>query len=152
MVNVRNANADNFNGTITVIDVDNFTVTTVDSGGLSGTAAAYSLGFTVGTPTAAALTITAPSGGDVQLLSVLFATGPRGGSTTLAITVPQSATNGAGANTTGQNSFYPIIRVQTISTGQIQGATMTLNTAAPFNVFNLAAMNSSNSNLVRLDF
>ncbi len=49
------------------------TVTTTDTGGTSGTAAAYSLGLTVGTPTAAAMTISAPSGGDVQLLSVLFA-------------------------------------------------------------------------------
>jgi hypothetical protein len=151
MVNVRNANANNFNGTITVVDANTFTLTTANSGGSSGTEAAYSLGFTVGTPTAAALTITAPTGGDVQLLSVLFATGARSGQT-LAITVPQSATNGAGANTTTQNSFFPVIRVQTISTGQIQGATMTLNTSAPFNVFNLAAMNASNSNLVRLDF
>ena len=152
MVIVRNANADNFNGTITVVDANTFTLTTANSGGTSGSEAAYSLGFTVGTPTAASLTITAPTGGDVQLLSVLFATGARGGGTTLAITTPQSATNGAGANTTGQNSFYPIIRVQTISTGAIQGATMTLNTSAPFNVFNLAAMNPTNSNLVRLDF
>ena len=151
MVIVRNANADNFNGTITVVDANTFTLTTVNSGGTSGTEAAYSLGFTVGTPTAAALTITAPSGGDVQLLSVLFATGARSG-TTLAITVPQSATNGAGANTTGQNSFFPVIRVQTISTGAIQGAAMTLNTSSNFNVFNLTSMNATNSNLVRLDF
>ena len=151
MVIVRNANQDNFNGTITVIDPDNFTVTTTNTGATSGTEAAYSLGFTVGTPTAAALTITAPSGGDVQLLSVLFATGARSG-TTLAITVPQSATNGAGANTVGQNSFFPVIRVQTISTGAIQGAAMTLNTSSNFNVFNLTSMNATNSNLVRLDF
>jgi hypothetical protein len=151
MVIVRNANQDNFNGTITVTSLDTFTVTTTNSGGASGTAAAYSLGFTVGTPTAAALTITAPAGGDVQLLSVLFATGARSGDT-LAITLPQSATNGAGANTTGQNRFYPIIRVQTISTGAIQGATMSLSTSAPFNVFTLASMNPTNSNLVRLDF
>jgi len=151
MVIVRNANADNFNGTITVVDANTFTLTTANSGGTSGTEAAYSLGFTVGTPTAASLTITAPSGGDVQLLSVLFATGARSGQT-LAITVPTSSTNGAGANTTTQNSFYPIIRVQIISNGQIQGATMTLNTASNFNVFNLASMNATLSNLVRLDF
>jgi hypothetical protein len=149
---VRNANQDNFTGTVTVVDLNSFTVTTTDTGTTSGTAAAYSLGFTVGTPTASALTITAPTGGDVQLLSVLFATGARGGSTTLAVTVPQSATNGAGANTTGQNSFYPIVRVQTISTGAVQGATLTLNTSAPFNVFNFGSMNATLSNLVRLDF
>jgi len=151
LVIVRNANADNFSGTITVINANSFSLTTANSGGSSGSEAAYSLGFTVGTPTAAALTISAPSGGDVQLLSVLFATGARTG-TTLAITVPTSATNGAGANTTGQNSFYPVIRAQTISTGAIQGATLTLNTGSNFNVFNLASMNATLSNLVRLDF
>jgi hypothetical protein len=136
---------------VTVINVNSFSVTTANTGGTSGSAAAYSLGFTVGTPSAAALTISAPSGGDVQLLSVLFATGARSG-TTLAVTVPASATNGAGANTTAQNSFYPVFRVQTISTGANQLATLTLNTASNFNVFNFASMNPTNSNLVRLDF
>ena len=151
MVNVRNANADNFSGLITVINANSFSLTTVNSGAASGAEAAYSLGFTVGTPTAAALTISAPSGGDVQLLSVLFATGARSGAT-LAVTVPTSAINGAGANTTAQNSFYPVFRVQTISSGAIQTATLTLNTASNFNVFNFASMNPTNSNLVRLDF
>ena len=152
MVIVRNANADNFNGTITVVDANTFTLTTVNSGGSSGSEAAYSLGFTVGTPTASALTITAPSGGDVQLLSVLFATGARGGSTTLAVTLPQSATNGAGANTTNQNSFYPVFRCQIISTGAIQTPSLTLNTVSNFNVFNFGSMNSTLANLLRLDF
>ena len=151
MVNVRNANVDNFNGTITVVDANTFTVTTANSGGSSGTAAAYSLGFTVGTPTAAALTIAAPSGGDVQLLSVLFATGARSG-TTLSVTLPTSATNGSGANTTGQNNFFPIFVVRTISTGALQGAGVTLNTVNNFNVYNFTSMNPTNSNLVRLDF
>jgi hypothetical protein len=151
MVIVRNANQDNFNGTVTVVDPDNFTVTTTNTGGTSGTEAAYSLGFTVGTPTASALTITAPSGGDVQLLSVLFATGARSG-TTLTITVPQSATNGSGANTTGQNAFYPIFSARTISTGQIQGMGIIFNTVSNFNVYNFSALNATNSNLIRLDF
>jgi hypothetical protein len=150
MVIVRNANQDNFNGTVTIIDGNSFTVTTANTGGSSGTAAAYSLGFTVGTPTAAALTITAPSGGDVQLLSVLFNTGTRLG-TTLAVTVPQSATNGAGANTTFQNQFFPIFRVQQ-STGTVLGVAMNVNTSSNFNVFNLTSMSATNTNLVRLDF
>ena len=131
--------------------MNSFSVTTAGSGGTSGNEAAYSLGFTVGTPTAAALTISAPSGGDVQLLSVLFATGARSGAT-LAITVPTSATNGAGANNTGQNSFYPIIRAQIISTGAVVGATLTLNTGANFNVFNLGSLSPALSNLLRFDF
>jgi hypothetical protein len=151
MIIVRNANADNFNGTITVVDANTFTVATVNSGSTEGKEAAYSLGFTVGTPTASALTITAPASADCQLLSVLYATGARTG-TTLTITVPQSATNGSGANIAGQNAFFPLFAVRTISTGAIQGAGVTLNTTSNFNVYNFTVMNSTNSNLVRLDF
>ena len=151
MVIVRNANADNFSGTITVINVNSFSLTTVNSGAASGSSAAYSLGFTASTATAAALTIAAPGGGDCQLLSLLYATGARSGQT-LAVTVPASATNGAGANSTNQNSFYPIVRVQQISNGQVIGASLTLNTVSNFNVFNFASMNATLSCLVRLDF
>ena len=151
MIIVRNANADNFNGTISVVNANTFTVNTVDSGALSGNEAAYSLGFTVGTPTAAALTITAPPSADCQLLSVLYATGARSGQT-LAVTTPIGATNGCGANSTAQNQFYPIFLVRTISTGATQATTLTLNTSSNFHVFNFAGMNASLSNLVRLDF
>jgi hypothetical protein len=150
MVIVRNANADNFNGTITVVDANTFTLTTVNSGGTSGTEAAYSLGFTVGTPTAAAITITAPTGGDVQLLSVLFNTGARGGAT-LAVTVPQSATNGAGLNTTNQNQFFPVLRVH-LTGGGVTAASLTLGTSPNFNIFTLGGLSGTASQLVRLDF
>ena len=151
LVIVRNANADNFTGTITLIDTNSFSLTTANSGAASGSSAAYSLGFTASTATASALTIAAPGAGDSQLLSLLYATGARTG-TTLTITVPQSATNGSGANTTGQNAFFPIFAVRTISTGAIQGAGVTLATVSNFNVYNFTVMNSTNSNLVRLDF
>jgi len=150
MVNVRNANADNFNGTITVIDANTFTLTTVNSGGISGTAAAYSLGFTVGTPTAATLTITAPANGDVQLLSVLFNTGARSGAS-LVVTVPQSATNGAGLNTTNQNQFFPVLRVH-LTGGGVTANTLVLGTSPNFNVFTIGNLSASASQLVRLDF
>jgi hypothetical protein len=147
---VRNANEDNFSGTITVVNVNTFTVTTANTGGSSGADAAYSLGFTVGTPTAAALTITAPTGGDVQLLSVLFATGTRGGST-LAVTVPQSATNGAGLNTTNQNQFFPVLRVH-LTGGGVTANTLVLGTSPNFNIFTIGNLSGSASQLVRLDF
>ena len=150
MVNVRNANADNFNGTITVVDANTFTLTTANSGGSSGTEAAYSLGFTVGTPTSAALTITAPANGDVQLLSVLFNTGARGGAT-VAVTVPTSATNGAGLNTTAQNQFFPVLRVH-LTGGGVTAASLTLGTSPNFNIFTLGGLSTSSSQLIRLDF
>jgi hypothetical protein len=149
---IRNANADNFYAIVTVSDSNTFTVTTVDSGGTSGTAAAYSKAFTVsGTPTDSALTIAAPSTGDVQLLGLLYTTGART-TTTLAVTVPASATNGAGANSTVLNQFYPILRVQLV-TGAITGtAAMTLNTSSNFNVFNITSLSGAVNSLVRLTF
>jgi hypothetical protein len=150
---VRNANADNFYAIVTVSGPNTFTVTTVDSGGSSGTAAAYSKAFTVsGTPSDTALVIAAPSTGDVQLLGILYATGSRT-ATTLSITVPASATNGAGADNTVLNQFFPIIRVQLATTGAITGtASMTLNTSTNFNVFNLTSLSASINSLVRLTF
>jgi len=152
MVIVRNANADNFNGAITVVDSNTFTVTTVGSGGTSGTEAAYSLGFNVnGTPTDTALTITAPSTGDSQLLGIMYATGARTAST-LSVTVPASATNGAGADSSVTNQFFPIIRAQLTNTGAISNASMTLNTSTNFNVFNLGGLSTSFNTLVRMSF
>jgi hypothetical protein len=155
MVIVRNANQDNFNGTVTVVNPNSFTITTTDTGATSGSAAAYSLGFTVGTPTAAALTITAPSGGDVQLLSVLFATGARTG-TTLDVTVPQSATNGAGLNTTTQNAFFPVLSAKATAGGGAVNASLSLYPNASggsnYNVFRIGTLSNPLSVLLRLDF
>jgi hypothetical protein len=155
MVIIRNANADNFNATVTVINVNSFSVTTAGSGGTSGNEAAYSLGFTVGTPTAAALTISAPSGGDVQLLSVLFATGARTG-VNLDVTVPQSAINGSGLDTTTQNAFFPVISVKATAGGGPVNASLSLypnaNGGSNYNVFRIGTLSNPLSNLVRLDF
>jgi len=149
---IRNANADNFYAIVTVSDSNTFTVTTVDSGGTSGTAAAYSKAFTVsGTPTDTALVISAPSTGDVQLLGLLYTTGARTAGT-LAVTVPASTTNGAGADSSVLNQFYPIIRAQLTSGANVTGLSMTLNTVSNFNVFNLAGLSTTLNTLVRLTF
>jgi hypothetical protein len=129
MVIVRNANADNFNGTITYIDANSFSVTTANNGAFSGSAAAYSLGFTSSSVTSTGSTIVAPSGGDVQLMSMLISDSMSG---TYTLTTPQSSVNGAGQNDTIYNSYAPVWRLYTAA-GATINATMTL-TSTP-NVF-----------------
>jgi hypothetical protein len=142
MVIVRNANADNFNGTITVTNSNEFTLTTVGSGASSGTAAAYSLGFTSTSVTSTGSTITAPTGGDVQLLSILISDSMSG---TYTLTTPQSSLNGAGQNDTIYNSYAPVWRVYISGGATSTGASMTL-TSSP-NVFQWSSTGTGDRNI-----
>ena len=142
MVIVRNANADNFNGTITYIDPNSFSVTTANSGAFSGSAAAYSLGFTSTSVTSTGSTITAPSGGDVQLMSMLISDSMSG---TYTLTTPQSSVNGAGQNDSIYNSYAPVWRVYNAGGATTTGATMTL-TSTP-NVFVWASTGTGDRNI-----
>jgi hypothetical protein len=142
MIIVRNANADNFNGTITYIDANSFSVATANSGSSSGSSAAYSLGFTSTSVTATGSTITAPSGGDVQLMSMLISDSMSG---TYTLTTPQSSLNGSGQNDTIYNSYSPVWRVYTSGGATITVASMTL-TATP-NVFVWASTGTGDRNI-----
>jgi hypothetical protein len=149
---IRNVNIDNEYCIISNASTNTFDITVSSSSGASsGSAAAYSLGFTVSSVTAAGATIVAPSGGDVQLMSYYHATGSRSG-TTYALTTPISATNGGGANSAANNAYFPIIRVQDVVSGTIVGASMTLATASNYHVFNLGSLGASNSNAIRMVF
>lgn len=141
MVIVRNANADNFNGTITVINANSFSLTTVNSGAASGAEAAYSLGFTSSSPSTTGSTIVAPANGDVQLMSMLISDSMTG---TYTLTTPQSSVNGAGQNDDIYNSYAPVWRLYTAA-GATINATMTL-TATP-NVFVWASTGSGDRNI-----
>jgi hypothetical protein len=151
LVNVRNANADNFSGTITVVNVNTFTVSTTNSGSASGSAAAYSLGFTTTSVSPAGATISAPSGGDVQLLSYYHSTGARSGAAYI-LTLPSSATNGAGANSAVYNSFFPIVATHNLVTGAAVNRTFSLATSSPFNVITLGNLSAADSCGIRADF
>jgi hypothetical protein len=134
MVIVRNANADNFNGTISNVSANTFDVTTANAGATSGSAAAYSLGFTSTSPTSTGSTVSAPSGGDVQLISMLISDSMTG---TYTLTLPTSSTNGAGANTTIYDSYAPIFRTW-ISGSSLTGSALTLTSSA--NVFSISSI------------
>ena len=151
---IRNANADNFYTTVTSVSAGvSFTVTTANSGGTSGSAAAYSAAIrtTSFTSGAADVTITCPSGADVQILGLLIQTGTRSSGGTVAITMPQSLTNGAGTNDAFGNQYFPIFRVQA-STGGITAATLTIATSSNFNIFTIAGMTGTAAQLVRANF
>jgi hypothetical protein len=133
--------ADNFNGTITVINTDEFSLTTVGSGPTSGSSAAYSLGFTSTSVTSTGSTLTAPAGGDVQLMSMLISDSMSG---TYILTTPQSSLNGAGQNDTTYNSYAPVWRVY-ITGGATVNASMTL-TSTP-NQFQWASTGTGDRNI-----
>jgi hypothetical protein len=109
---VRNANASYIPNLITAVTTDTFTVTTTDTGDLSGTAAAYGMGFTyslvgaVGAITACI--VSAPANWDVVLLSIRvhLAANSRAG-TTFQITVPKGFINGAGPHTSMDDLTIP---------------------------------------------
>jgi hypothetical protein len=154
LVIIRNANADNFSGIITVINTNSFSLTTVNSGSTSGSSAAYSLGFTMAaTPSSSASTIVAPALADCQLLGCQITTGTRTSGAGYSLTVPASATNGAGADSASTNVYFPIIRTQNLNGGGIVNSTMSINTATNFNVFTLAGFPGTTDNInIRANF
>ena len=151
---IRNANADNFYTTVTSVSAGvSFTVTTANSGGTSGAAAAYSAAIrtTSFTSGAADVTITCPSGADVQILGLLIQTGTRSNGGTVVITMPQSLTNGAGTNDAFGNQYFPIFRVQS-SAGTVTTAAMSISTSSNFNIFTIAGMTGTTAQLIRANF
>lgn len=113
---IRGTNMDYQVATINASSLNDFTVTTIATGGLSGNSAAYSLGFTyahVGGPKTGGL-MTAPTGdhADVQLHSIRIRTGSRSG-TTYDLAVPSSAVNGAGEDTSLADCYVPVISART---------------------------------------
>jgi len=149
---IRNCNVDNVYCVVnpTGLTANSFTVDVADSGLTSGSLGAYSRAFKTSSESSTGCTVDAPSGGDCQLLSMLVSTGARTGSS-YALTVPSNgATNGAGANTSILNSYFPIIRAQLASSGAIVAASMTLQ-GSP-NVFSVQNLSSSLNTLIRFDF
>jgi hypothetical protein len=149
---VRNVNVDNEWSTISNSTTNTFDITVSSSSGTSsGSDAAYSLTFTTPTVGPAAVTVSAPSGGDVQLLSYYHSTGARSGAS-YALTLPSSATNGAGANSTVYNSFFPIVATHNLVTGSAVNRTFTLATSSNFNIITLGNLSAADSCGIRADF
>ena len=115
IVIVRNANIDYIATPIISTTPTTFSINVVSSGNMSGSSAYYSLGFSfVHSVTLTGGNVIAPSGAEVQLISMRLRTGQRSG-TTYDLTVPNSVINGAGANTNLGNVFIPNFGVRTDS-------------------------------------
>jgi len=146
MVLARNLNVDPVQSLITRVDTNSFDLTTVDSGPTSGLEGAYSLGFTfsqTGAPDeVTGGTLSAPAGGDVQLISlrIHLAASTRAG-TTYDLVLPASALNGAGGDTSDDDLFLPFLSVRSDADalGAI-GATLSKNVGASFNTFEVGAL------------
>jgi hypothetical protein len=146
---IRNTNLDYQVLTIdNVLDPDRFSVTTIDTGSLSGNSGAYSLGFKYEHDAAGSSktggTLTAPTGdhADVQLIALRVRTGGRAGST-YDLTVPPNAVNGAGANTGLGDCFIPDFNVRSDRDNlSAVGATMIVNSVGSYSTFRFGNLGS----------
>jgi hypothetical protein len=141
---------------ITAVTTNTFDVTVANSGSFGGTTARYTLGFNythLGSP-ATGGQLTAPTNGEVQLLSMKVRTGTRSGST-YDVFVPASITNGAGANTNLGNSYIPSFSVRDDSTtlAAIAGTIAVNNLGAGYSTFTFGNLGSGSlSRFIILQF
>ena len=109
---LRNTNVDYLSAIITGTTLNTFTVVTTNIGALSGSSARYSLGFTYAHDiSGTGGTLFAPTGSEVQIISMRIRTGDRAG-TTYDVIVPASVTNGAGQNTSLADVYIPTFSVR----------------------------------------
>lgn len=132
---LRNTSTTAFDSLITAVTTNTFTVTCADSGATSGTAGAYSMGFTYAYNAASgsitAGTVSAPVGWDCVLLSIRIHLAPNTRSaTTFNLTVPKGNVNGAGPHNNMDDVSVPVQMVrQDGNTLTAVGNTISTNTA-----------------------
>jgi hypothetical protein len=145
---IRNTNEDYLVATVATVAPESWTVACNDIGATSGSAGQYSLGFNfahigaVGSITGG--TLSAPAGENVQLISlrIHIAANTRA-TTTYNITLPQSATNGAGANTSNADIYFPTYMVrQDADSLAAVSATLLKNISGSYNTFQLGALST----------
>lgn len=153
---IRNTNENNQVTLITSVTSNNFVVTCADTGGTSGTSGAYSLGLTyvhVGTaPSMTGGTITAPIGGDVQLISlrIRLAASTRAG-LTYSLIVPSGLLNGVGINTSMDNFYAPVQQVRSDAASMSAvGATIVTNIGSSYTTIQFGALGASTAGLLLL--
>ena len=153
---VRNTNVNYQVALITAVTANTWTITCADTGATSGNAGAYMMGFNYAhnSQTAGSIssgTLTAPANADVQIISLRINLGANQRSaTTYVVTLPNSAFNGGGENTTLDNIYVPMLAVRQLTTGALTavGATLTSNinsNLASFQIGSLSVVATPNT-------
>ena len=150
---IQNMNQDYLYASASAVGTNTFQVTGVaNSGATSGKKGAYIPAFKVSSFTQAGATISAPSAGNVQLISAKVTT-PTKTTTTFDFTMPTSRENGAGANGSLYSQNPPIIQAWALSNGnQNTSAVITLNTSSNFNVFQVGGLASLIKSMIKVTF
>lgn len=144
---VRNTNMDYQVAPIDSTSLNSFSITTAATDGSVGNFGAYSLGFIYAHDASPSTggTLFAPQGdhSDCQLLSLRIRTGVRVGST-YTLTVPASAVNGAGANTSLADCYVPDFNVRNDNNAlSAVAATMTTNIGGSYSTFQFGNLGTS---------
>lgn len=158
---IKDANALVLNSLIASVTTDSYTVPCLDSGAASGTAARYVCGFkfahnseTVGALTGGVLSL--PSGNyDIQLMSMrLHVKANSRTGTIYDLTIPTSAYNPAGANTSNDDVYVPTYNVRSdADTMSVIGNTIAMNQTGSYSTFRFGALGATTSGqLIMLAF
>lgn len=150
---VRDSNVFGFDSLITAVTTNTFTVTCTDSGAASGTAAAYSMGFTwVHTGATGAITggtLIAPANWDCVLVSmrIHMASNTRTG-TQYNVTLPKGNFNGVGGGTSADDAVVPQYGVRNdIATLGVIGATINYAGGGDYSTYNLLGVGASTAGI-----
>jgi len=143
---LRNTNVPVFDTLTLTLTADTFDVTCADTGPTSGTAAAYSMGFTfayVGPANAkTGGVVSAPPGSDCVLLSIrIHMAANTRATTTWQLTVPKGNVNGAGGQTGLDDMSIPVqqIRQDSIALPAV-GNTIACNVGGDWGVYTFGAL------------
>ena len=151
---IRNgASTDSYNFYIVqTASADSFTVTVANSGGTSGSGLTYIPSFAVTSWTSGtSMTISAPTVGNAQLLSVTVCTVMNGSS--FYVTIDGAGiSNGAGVNASVRTMNPPVVSAQTTSNGNDLGLSCRLDVNSPYQTFELQSLTAAVENLVKMVF